>query len=92
MESYHSEIASNPKVELIHISRDDSEDRTEEWAKKEKMPWPILLKEDTDGETFIFPYFPDGRFGVPSYILVDREGKEITRGRSAVFQKIKEKA
>lgn len=90
METYRSEIASDNLVELIHLSQDRDEDAATDWATEVGMPWPTLLTEDTDEDDLILPYFPDGRFGVPSYLLVDRTGKEITRGKSNVFNKLEE--
>ena len=89
METYNKEIASNPNAELIHLSLDRDEDAAEEWAAKESMPWPSLMQEDIDDDTLITPFFPDGRLGVPTYILVDRTGKEIARGKAAAMAKIK---
>ena len=89
VESYNKEIAENPKAELIHLSRDRSEDDAKEWAIKESMPWPTLMSDDQDVKTLITPYFPDGSMGVPTYILVDRTGKELARGKSAAFDQIK---
>ena len=89
METYKKDIASNPNAELIHMSRDRSEDAAAAWAKKESLPWPTLLAEDTDVDTLIRPYFPDGRMGVPTYILVDQTGKEVARGKAAAMAKIK---
>jgi hypothetical protein len=38
------------------------------------------MKEDVDEEALVTPYFPDGQMGLPTYILIDQTGKEITRG------------
>ena len=89
MESYKKEIAGNPHAELIHLSQDNSEDDAKDWAIKESMPWPTLMNDDQDAKTLVTPYFPDGRMGVPAYILVDRTGKEIARGKEAAFAQIK---
>lgn len=43
------------------------------------------MKEDIDQKQLIAPYFPDGRISFPSYILIDREGKEIARGKEAAL-------
>ena len=90
MKTYNEDIASNSKVELIHLSRDRDEDAAAAWAKKENMPWPTILSEDADVKQLIMPYFPDGRMGVPSYVLVDQTGKEVARGKASAFAKIKE--
>jgi len=85
VKSYNANIANNPKAELILLSRDRSEDAATAWAKKENMPWPTLMKEDTDS-TFLKPY---GLRYLPTYILVDRNGKKIATGKEAAFAKIK---
>ncbi len=90
MKTYNEDIASNPNVELIHISRDSDEDAATSWAKKENMPWPTILKEDSDSKQLVMPYFPDGRMGVPSYVLVDQTGKEVARGKAAALAKMKD--
>ena len=84
-ETYNKEIATNPNLELIHLSRDNSEDAAEAWAKSFNQPWPSLMKEDTNVEKLIMPYFPDGRIGLPTYLLIDREGKEVARGKAAAL-------
>ncbi len=43
------------------------------------------MKEDTNVEKLIMPYFPDGRIGLPTYLLIDREGKEVARGKAAAL-------
>lgn len=86
MKTYKKEVASNEKVEMIHVSLDQSENAALSWASKESMPWPTVMKGDTDQNVLIKPYKVTG---VPTYLLVDREGKELARGKSAVFAKIK---
>lgn len=88
MESYNAHIATNPKVEMVLLSRDDSEDDATAWAKKENMPWPTLLMEDTDSD-FLEPY--NLRL-LPTYLLIDRNGKQVATGKAEVFEKIKETA
>ena len=50
------------------------------------------MKEDTDIDQLIMPYFPDGRIGLPAYILVDRAGKEVARGKAAALAAAKQDA
>jgi hypothetical protein len=69
---------------MILLSRDRSKDAALEWAKSFNQPWPLILQEDTDAETLLAPYF-NGGIGLPSYILVDREGKEVARGKAAAL-------
>ncbi len=41
-----------------------------------------MLQEDTDEDALVTPY---NVRGVPTYILVDRNGKEIVRGKAAAL-------
>ena len=86
METYKKEIATNDQVELIHVSLDSSDDAAEKWAEKHNFPWPTIMnhKAEKSGlEEF------KGR-GVPHYALIDKNGKEITTGKTDSFAKIKE--
>lgn len=89
METYNTAIATNDDVELIHLSRDRGDDAAEAWAAKESMPWPTLMKDDTDGDALFMPYFPTGRMGIPAYVMVDHTGKEVARGKAEILAKIK---
>jgi hypothetical protein len=46
----------------------------------------------TDQDEFITPFFPDGRIGFPTYILVDHNGKEVVRGKAAALAAAKKGA
>ena len=67
---------------MIHISMDRSEDAALKWAKSFKQPWPIMLLKDTNQNKLMTPY---NVRAVPTYILVDREGKEVARGKAAAL-------
>ena len=67
---------------MIHVSLDQESDAALTWAKSFKQPWPIMLQEDTDEDALVTPY---NVRGVPTYILVDRNGKEIVRGKAAAL-------
>ena len=67
---------------MIHVTLDQSSEAALKWAKSFSPTWPIMLKEDTDQEKFIEPY---NVTSVPTYILVDRDGKEIVRGKKAAL-------
>jgi len=41
-----------------------------------------MLQEDTDQKKLVEPYKVRG---VPAYILVDRNGKEVARGKAAAL-------
>ncbi|QQL44933.1 TlpA family protein disulfide reductase [Sulfuriroseicoccus oceanibius] len=86
METYAKTIATNDKVEMVHLSADRNAKAATTWAAKEKFPWPTVLPEKvkaTGLEKYAAGYVPD-------YILVDKEGKELARKSGAVFAKLKE--
>ncbi|MEM9079094.1 MAG: hypothetical protein AAGC74_00190 [Verrucomicrobiota bacterium] len=89
MEKYNSEIADNPKVEMIHVSLDRQIDAAEQWAAKESMPWPTILPDKVQRSTM--RDYKTNDF-VPEYHLVDGEGNSIANGADACFAKIKELA
>ena len=67
---------------MIHISLDRVENDALKWAKSFKQPWPIMLQKDNKKNKLVTPY---NVRGVPTYILVDREGKEVARGKAAAL-------
>jgi hypothetical protein len=87
VEKYKENVAENPKVEMIHISQDRSEDAAEQWAAKEGFPWLTILPGDSKRREFEEYYT---RRVVPFYTMVDAEGNEVATGSSAVFAKVAE--
>ena len=90
MEYYKSEIAGNANVELIWATRDNSEEAMEEWAKKEKFPWPTIKFKSMEKIDVINKLAPGG---VPGYVLVDAEGNALASSAGSsepVKQKLKE--
>ncbi len=85
MESYQTEIANNPAIELIHVSLDHDPGEAEKWAGEAHLPWPVLLRKDTPAE--VMAYFVSG--GVPDYILVNSAGDVVANGKEAAFLKIR---
>lgn len=83
--TYQKIIAENAKLEFIHLSFDNNEEAALKWATSFKQPWPILTREEIDENELITPFFPDGQLSLPTYILVDRNGKEIARGLDAAL-------
>lgn len=86
MKSYNDTIASNAKVELIHVSLDRDDDSALEWAKSAQFPWPHVLP-DKHRSSGLMQY---ASRGVPHYALIDKNGKVIVTGKRNSFQKIKE--
>ncbi len=85
MEKYNKEIAGNPNVELIHVSRDQSEDAAEEWAEANQFPWLSVLPGDVE-RSKLLDYMSIN--AVPHYSLRTADGEELANGSSAVFRKI----
>lgn len=86
MELYKQHIADNPKVAMIHISRDSNEDAAEEWAKKAGFPWLTVLPDKTE-RSGLDDYKTSN--GVPEYHLIDGNGNTVAKGQNASFAKIK---
>jgi hypothetical protein len=84
VESYNKKIAGNDRVELIHFTYDETDEAALKWAKKEKFPWPTVLKDKqkaTDLEKFAGDY-------VPEYILISKDGDVIANGKEECFAEI----
>ena len=89
MEKFNASVADNPKVAMIHISRDNDEGAAEDWAAAEGFPWLTVLPGDAK-RSDLLEYRT--RSVVPFYALVDGSGKELATGSSAVFAKAAELA
>ena len=87
MEKYNKEIANNSKVELIHISLDQTEDAAENWAATNQFPWLTVLPGDVE-RSKLRDYMTSN--GVPHYSLRAADGQEVASGASAAFRKISE--
>tara|TARA_R110002096_G_scaffold173997_13_gene349655 strand:+ start:919 stop:1194 length:276 start_codon:yes stop_codon:yes gene_type:complete len=87
VEKYNSSVADNPKVAMIHISQDTSEDAAESWAVKEGFPWLTVLPGDVK-RSDLSKYRT--RPVVPFYTLVDASGNQLATGSGAVFAKAAE--
>lgn len=81
MESYNKNIAGNEKVELVQVSFDDSEADALKWAKKEKFPWPTVLKDKREATGL---EELSGGF-VPEYLLLSKDGKVLAKGKEEAF-------
>lgn len=90
MERYNEEIAENKRISFILVSGDSTEEGAKDWAEKEKFPWPTVLKDDQEKAGVLSSDY--GVKVVPTYLLVDRDGKEVGRGKTACFDKVKELA
>jgi hypothetical protein len=86
VKSYETDVASNEKVELIHISRDDDEGAALDWARKEGFPWPTLSKQDASKEKILMQHYGGA---VPTYVLIDKDGNKLATGKSEIWAKLK---
>ncbi len=87
MEKYNASIASNPKVEMIHVSRDQADDAAQDWAAAEGFPWLTVLPGDVERSDLL--QFRT-RNAVPFYTMVDKDGNEVANGSGAIFAKVAE--
>lgn len=84
MRSYNSKIADKKNVEFILFSKDSDAKAALSWAKKEKFPWAhVLPKKHTSSglKKYDKPF-------VPYYVLIDKEGKVLAKGKEKVFAKV----
>lgn len=87
---------SNPRFEVIFVSRDQDEDAMESYMLNDKMPWPAVRYRDLKRIANINKYAGDG---IPCLVMVDRRGKVISdsyvggkyRGPRAVLQDLAQK-
>ena len=68
------EIYHDRGFDVVGISIDSDKATLEEFLKKDKLPWPILLdseSKESNAERY-------GVMGVPTLILVDKQGKVVS--------------
>lgn len=88
MEKYNKKIATNDDIEMVMVSLDSTEDKALAWAKKESFPWTIVngekflaLEKTLDFQSFEVK-------AVPTYLLVDENGKLLATEAQEVFKKV----
>jgi|TARA_B110000879_G_scaffold27857_1_gene37914 hypothetical protein len=88
VEKYNTEIAKLDKLELVQVSVDRDAKKAVGWAKKESFPWPTILMTDIK-KTMVKDIKTNA---VPTYVLIDKDGKEIARAHDSgtVMKKFKE--
>ncbi len=79
MEKYNSKIAELDNLELVQVSVDKDLAKAVGWAKKESFPWPTILMTDIE-KTMVKDIKTNA---VPTYVLIDKEGKEISRAHDS---------
>jgi thiol-disulfide isomerase/thioredoxin len=70
-EAYHDK-----GFEVVGVSLDAKRDALEEYIKKEEVRWPTLHEKEQAGKHPAAEYY--GIFGIPTVILVNKEGKVIS--------------
>ena len=84
VESYQKDVVPNPKVEMIHLSRDRNNAAALKWASKDTLPWPTIMRDQIDAS--LLTYYSNR---LPTYILIDREGNKVAEGKGPVWSKLK---
>lgn len=87
MERYQAEIADNPKVEWIHVSRDQDDNAATVWAAQTNFPWLTVMPRDVDRSGLLEHRTANS---VPHYVMLDGEGNVVANDSAAVFRKIAE--
>jgi len=87
VESYKEAIENNPKVEFIHVSRDQDEGSAASWAAEAGFTWLTVLHRDAE-RSGLLEYRSAN--SVPHYVLVDADGNAVANGSAAAFAKIRE--
>jgi len=88
VEKYKKTVEGNPKVEMIHVSLDQSESAAEDWAVKEKFPWYTVVPDDVEKSGL--REYKSTNF-VPEYALLNANGERLGSG-SGVFDQVKDLA
>lgn len=87
VEKYRTEIADDPDIALIHVSRDSREGDASKWAKDAGLPWLTVLPVNV-GRSKLMEYRAVD--ATPFYALIDRDGNTLATGADSVFQKLTE--
>lgn len=78
VKDYNELVANNPKVEVVMCSCDHTMEKAQAWAAKENMPWPLMMEADYSKISFINAVSPRG---IPTMVLLDKDGNKIATGR-----------
>lgn len=84
MKSYNKDLSKIDKVQFVMVSGDRDPDEALAWAKKESFPWPTVLNHDY----FNVPFGQIKVNSVPTYVLFDKYGNELMRGKKKVFKEV----
>jgi thiol-disulfide isomerase/thioredoxin len=84
-EKYHDQ-----GFEIVGVSLDQDREALEEFLAAKKLPWTIVHDPENEGQHPAATYY--GVFGIPTMILVGRDGKVIdTHARGENLEKLLEK-
>jgi len=72
----HYELYHDKGFDVVGISLDSERNRLETFLKKESLPWKTLFQDEGGWDHPIASYY--GVMGIPTVILVDKEGKVIS--------------
>jgi hypothetical protein len=89
VEYYNETIASNDKIEVIHINRDRTSEAMTSFMKDFEMPWPAVSYQNRDDFKIAMALY---KRAVPQYTLVDGKGEIVANGLSAIKAKVAELA
>lgn len=78
---YDETLASSPRVELLHVSCDETREGMKSFMDKHKMKFPALEAADAARVKLLKPLAPSG---IPNYKLLDANGKLIAEGHEAM--------
>lgn len=78
---YKKKISKDPKVELVHFSRDTDQNAAKSWAKKEKVKFPVISPENK-----VKIPGNQGPGGIPHMRLVKADGTLIKSGHGALVK------
>ncbi|MDF1814564.1 MAG: hypothetical protein P1V20_20330 [Verrucomicrobiales bacterium] len=82
-EKYRKFITGNNRLELIHISLDQTDNHAESWARKEQFPWPTILPSNcvTTKSGYFYDLLVAQKNGsIPNFILLGKDGSTIAHG------------
>lgn len=83
VDEYKNVFSKNPDLELVLFSRDRDKKSALDWAKEEKMKFPIYF----DSEKYNSVPGIESPGGIPHLFIVDGDGKLITRGHPGTLLK-----
>lgn len=78
---YDETLASSPRVELIHVSCDETQEGMKSFMSKHKMKFPAVEAADAARVKFLKSLAPSG---IPNYKLLDANGQLVAENHEAM--------